>query len=322
MTLSAYIAGYFLDLWLGDPPHWPHPVRWMGNAISGMQRLIRRCCRRESLLYLGGGVLWLTVVGGTWLISDLLLRLLAFSPWLQWLAEVWLTYTLLATRCLRDAAMAVYQALRADTLEESRRQLSYIVGRDTQHLSRPQIMRAVVETVAENSVDGVIAPLFWLFIGGVPLAMAYKAVNTLDSMVGYRTPKYRAIGYVSAKLDDAANWLPARLGWMVLALSAGALRLDGRGAWRIGWRDRHQHKSPNCAWSEATVAGALGVRLGGPNRYFNEWVEKPWIGEETREIHLDDITCAIRLMYLASAMTLVLLCLLRIVAAHYLQLHP
>jgi adenosylcobinamide-phosphate synthase len=319
LTLSAYIVGYFLDLWLGDPPHWPHPVRWMGNAISGMQRLIRRCCPGESMLYAGGGILWLTVVGGTWLIADLVLRLLSFNPWLQWLAEAWLTYTLLATRCLRDAAMAVYHALRADTLEESRRQLSYIVGRDTQHLSRPQIMRAVVETVAENSVDGVIAPLFWLFIGGVPLAMAYKAVNTLDSMVGYRTPKYRAIGYVSAKLDDLANWLPARLGWIVLALSAGALRLDGRRAWRIGWRDRYQHKSPNCAWSEATVAGALGVRLGGPNRYFNEWVEKPWIGEDTREIDLEDITAAIRLMYLASAITLVLLCLLRIIAAHYLQ---
>jgi len=247
LSIGAYLVGYLLDLWLGDPPHWPHPVRWMGSAISGMQRLIRRCCRSESMLYLGGGVLWLVVVAGTWLATSLLLRLLAFNPWLHAVAEAWLTYTLLATRCLRDAAMAVYHALRVETLEESRRQLSFIVGRDTQNLSRPQIMRAVVETVAENSVDGVIAPLFWLFIGGVPLAMAYKAINTLDSMVGYRTPKYRAIGYVSAKLDDLANWLPARLGWVVLALSAGLLRLDGRRAWRIGWRDRYQHKSPNCA---------------------------------------------------------------------------
>ncbi len=316
--ISAFIVGYLLDLALGDPPHWPHPVRWMGNAINGLQRLIRRYCRSERLLYIGGGVLWLAVVGGAWLASDLLLRLLVFTPWLHWLAEAWLTYTLLATRCLRDAAMAVYHALGEETLEESRRQLSYIVGRDTQHLARPQIMRAVVETVAENSVDGVIAPLFWLFIGGVPLAMAYKAVNTLDSMVGYRTPKYRAIGYVPAKLDDLANWLPARLGWVALSLSAGLLRLDGRGAWRIGWRDRYQHKSPNCAWSEATVAGALGIRLGGPNRYFNEMVEKPWIGVETRDIALEDITAAIRLMYLASALTMAFLCLLRIVAADYL----
>ncbi len=316
--ISAFIAGYLLDSALGDPPHWPHPVRLMGSAITGLQRPIRRCCRSERLLYIGGGVLWLAVVGGTWLATILLLRLLAFTPWLHWLAEAWLTYQVLAARGLRDAAMAVHHALRMETLAESRRQLSSIVGRDTQHLSRPQIMRAVVETVAENSVDGVIAPLFWLFIGGVPLAMAYKAVNTLDSMVGYRTPKYRAIGYVPAKLDDLANWLPARLGWVALSLSAGLLRLDGRGAWRIGWRDRYQHKSPNCAWSEATVAGALGIRLGGPNRYFNEMVEKPWIGVETRDIALEDITAAIRLMYLASALTMAFLCLLRIVAADYL----
>lgn len=316
VTLGAFIAGYLLDLWLGDPPHWPHPVRWMGAAISGIQRLLRRCCRSERALYAGGGALWLAVVGGTWLLTGQLLRLLAFNHWLYWLAEAWLTYTLLATRCLRDAAMAVYQALRAGTLEESRRQLSYIVGRDTGQLSRPQIIRAVVETVAENSVDGVIAPLFWLFIGGVPLAMAYKAVNTLDSMVGYRTPKYRAIGYVSAKMDDAANWLPARLGWVMLSLSAVLLQLDWRSAWRIGWRDRYRHKSPNCAWSEATVAGALGIRLGGPNNYFNQRVDKPWIGDARRDIVLDDISAAIRLMYLASGLTLVFFCLLRAGAAN------
>ncbi len=309
MSISAFIVGYLLDLWLGDPPHWPHPVRWIGHAITFTQRGIRRCCRSERALYIGGAVLWVAVVGATWLATAALLKLLAFNPWLHWLAEAWLTYTLLATRCLRDAAMAVYHALRAGTLEESRRQLSYIVGRDTQNLTRPQIMRAVVETVAENSVDGVIAPLFWLFIGGVPLAMAYKAVNTLDSMVGYRTSKYRAIGCVSARLDDAANWLPARLGWVMLALAAWVLRLDGRNAWRIGWRDRYQHKSPNCAWSEATVAGALGVRLGGPNTYFNERVEKPWIGEARRDIGLEDITASIRLMYVASALTLAAMCL-------------
>ncbi|NDL63187.1 adenosylcobinamide-phosphate synthase CbiB [Acerihabitans arboris] len=315
MSLSAFIVGYLLDLWLGDPPHWPHPVRWIGRAVSGTQRVIRRRCRSRRSLYIGGGALWLVVVGGTWGLTWTLLRALSFYPALQWLATAWLAYTLLATRCLRDAAMAVYDALRADNLAESRRQLSHIVGRDTQNLTRPQIMRAVVETVAENSVDGVIAPLFWLFIGGVPLAMAYKAVNTLDSMVGYRTPKYEAIGCVSARMDDAANWLPARLGWMLLALSAGLLRLDGRGAWRIGWRDRHQHKSPNCAWSEATVAGALGVRLGGPNDYFNARVEKPWIGEARREIALGDITAAIRLMYVASGLTLAMMCLLCAAAA-------
>ncbi|MEA9389343.1 adenosylcobinamide-phosphate synthase CbiB [Acerihabitans sp. TG2] len=309
MTLSALLVGYLLDLWLGDPPHWPHPVRWMGGAITGIQRVIRRGCHSQRALYFGGGVLWVVVVGGTWLSISVLMDILSFNSFLTWLAQAWLTYTLLATRSLRDAAMAVYYALRSDSLEASRQQLSYIVGRDTQNLSRPQIMRAVVETVAENTVDGVIAPLFWLFIGGVPLAMAYKAVNTLDSMVGYRTPQYQAIGCVSARMDDLANCLPARLGWVVLALAAGVLGLDGRNAWRIGWRDRYQHKSPNCAWSEATVAGALGIRLGGPNTYFNQRVEKPWIGEARRDIVLDDITASIRLMYVASALTLVVMCL-------------
>lgn len=310
MSISAFFVGYVLDLWLGDPPHWPHPVRWMGNAINAVQQLIRRYCQSRRALFLGGGALWLTVVGGTWAATWTLLRLLSFSPFLTWAATAWLAYTLLATRCLRDAAMAVFNALRADDLDESRRQLSYIVGRDTQRLTRPQIIRAVVETVAENSVDGVIAPLFWLFIGGVPLAMAYKAVNTLDSMVGYRTPQYEAIGCVSARMDDAANWLPARLGWVVLSLSAGLLGLNGRDAWRIGWRDRHQHKSPNCAWSEAAVAGALGIRLGGPNSYFNALVDKPWIGEERRDIALEDISHAIDIMYVASGLTLALFSLI------------
>ncbi len=310
MMLSALIAGYLLDLWLGDPPHWPHPVRWIGNAITGVQRVIRLVCHSQRALYVGGGALWVVVVGGTWLSVSAVMALLSFNPLASWLGQAWLTYTLLATRSLRDAAMAVYYALRSDSLDASRRQLSYIVGRDTQNLSRSQMMRAVVETVAENTVDGVIAPLFWLFVGGVPLAMAYKAVNTLDSMVGYRTPQYQAIGCVSARMDDLANWLPARLGWAVLALAAGLLGMDARNAWRIGWRDRYQHKSPNCAWSEATVAGALGIQLGGPNDYFNMRVDKPWIGEPRREIALDDITASIRLMYVASVLTLAVMCLL------------
>ncbi|MNE53163.1 cobalamin biosynthesis protein [compost metagenome] len=170
----------------------------------------------------------------------------------------------------------------------------------------------MVETVAENSVDGVIAPLFFLLIGGAPLAMAYKAVNTLDSMVGYKTPKYRAIGYVSARMDDFANWLPARLSWLLLSCAARLHGLDYRQALRIGWRDRYQHTSPNCAWSEATVAGALGVRLGGPNNYFGQRVVKPWIGEARREIELADIPRSTRLMMTASLLALLLFAALRL----------
>ncbi len=307
MTLAIYSVAFILDLILGDPQNWPHPIRWIGNWISLVQKGIRKVCRSERALYVGGGVLWLSVVGLTWLVTwSVITSLSSVNVWLGQAAELWLAYTILAGRCLSDAAMDVYRALESGSLEESRRQLSYIVGRDTSQLNETQITRGVVETVAENTVDGVIAPLFYLFIGGVPLAMAYKAVNTLDSMVGYKNEKYRAIGCVSARIDDLANLIPARLSWLLFTAAAFLMRLDAKHAFRIGWRDRYQHKSPNCGWSEATVAGALGVRLGGPNTYFGELVEKPWIGDERREIDQKDIRLTIRLMFIASAIALVL----------------
>lgn len=313
MTLAAWFVAFLLDSWLGDPPHWPHPVRWIGNFISWLQRAIRTVCHSERALKWGGALLWLLVVGVTWLVSWGFLTLMTqIHPWLGWLAQVWMIYTLLAGRCLSDAARQVFEALQTGSLAQSREKLSWIVGRDTSQLERPQITRAVVETVAENSVDGVIAPLFFLMLGGPPLAMAYKAVNTLDSMVGYKTPKYRAIGYVSARMDDLANWLPARLSWLLLSAAAGLIRADYRQALRIGWRDRYQHASPNCAWSEATVAGALGVRLGGPNNYFGERVEKPWIGDDRREIALEDIPRSINLMRMASLLALLLFALIHL----------
>lgn len=312
MTLLAWVAACLLDYRLGDPHHWPHPVRWIGNLITFTQRIVRRCCKSDRALRVGGGLLWLVVVGTAWLVSWGVLHIAnSVSPWLGWLVEVWMIYTLLAARSLSDAAMEVYRALQSGTLEQSREKLSRIVGRDTSQLQRPQIIRAVVETVAENSVDGVIAPLFFLMLGGAPLAIAYKAINTLDSMVGYKTEKYRAIGFVSARLDDVANFIPARLSLLLLSVAAWLLRMDFRRALRIGWRDRYQHSSPNCAWSEATVAGALGVRLGGPNVYFGEVVEKPWIGDALREPETQDIPRAIRLMMLASGLALVLFALLR-----------
>lgn len=312
MTLLAWAVAWLLDYWLGDPPNWPHPVRWIGNLINVTQRQIRRFCKSNRALKIGGGMLWLVVVGISWGASWGILHLANLvHPWFGWLVEVWMIYTVLAARCLSDAALEVYRALNNGTLEQSREKLSWIVGRDTSQLERPQITRAVVETVAENSVDGVIAPLFFLMLGGAPLAMAYKAINTLDSMVGYKTEKYRAIGFVSAKLDDLANFIPARLSWLLLSIAAFCLRANSRQALRIGWRDRYQHSSPNCAWPEATVAGALGIRLGGPNLYFGERVEKPWIGDAQRDIALDDIPRTIQLMMLASFFALLLFAALR-----------
>ncbi|EKS7765836.1 adenosylcobinamide-phosphate synthase CbiB [Edwardsiella piscicida] len=307
MTLLAWCLAWLLDAAIGDPPRWPHPVRWMGRLITVVQRCVRRCCRSEGALRIGGGVLWLTVVGVTWGVAWGGLTLArAIHPWLGWAVEVWMIFTALAGRCLADAAREVERPLRAGALAASREKLSWIVGRDTSSLQPPQINRAVVETVAENTVDGIIAPLFFLLLGGAPLALAYKAVNTLDSMVGYKHEKYRAIGMVSARMDDAANYLPARLSWLLLSAAAWLCREDVARALRIGWRDRRCHSSPNCAWPEATVAGALGIRLGGPNDYFGLRVEKPWIGDARRAVTPDDISRTIRLMWVASALALAL----------------
>ena len=307
MTLLAWCLAWVLDFIIGDPHSWPHPVRWIGNLISAVQRAVRRVCHSDLALRVGGGVMWLAVVGLTYAVAWGVLHLAArVHPWLGFGVEVWMIFTVLAGRCLAQSAQAVERPLRAGDLAESRIKLSWIVGRDTSQLQPEQINRAVVETVAENTVDGIIAPLFFLLLGGAPLAMAYKAVNTLDSMVGYKHEKYRAIGMVSARLDDVANFIPARLSWLLIGLAAFICRDNGARALRIGWRDRKNHSSPNCAWSEATVAGALGIRLGGPNDYFGERVNKPWIGDEHRPIAIDDISRTIRLMWVASTLALLL----------------
>ena len=307
MTLLAWCLAWLIDFVIGDPQRWPHPVRWIGNLINVVQRAVRRRCHSDRALRIGGGVMWLAVVGLTYGVAWGVLRLAAWlHPWLGWGVEVWMIFTVLAGRCLARSAEDVARPLRENDLSESRIKLSWIVGRDTSALQPEQINRAVVETVAENTVDGIIAPLFFLLLGGAPLAMAYKAVNTLDSMVGYKHEKYRAIGMVSARLDDAANFIPARLSWLLISAAAWLCRLDAARALRIGWRDRYNHSSPNCAWSEAAVAGALGIRLGGPNDYFGQRVDKPWIGDARRDIGIDDISRTIRLMWVASTLALLL----------------
>lgn len=310
MSIVVITLGFLLDLILGDPPRWPHPIRFIGMLITQTQKVIRIICTKETTLIWGGLVLWLIVVGTAYGLVWIILKLVEPIAWLHLLIEIWIIYTILATKSLKDSALLIYDALKTGSLDDARLMLSYIVGRDTTQLSQDQICRAVVETVAENTVDGVIAPLFFLFIGGAPLAMAYKAINTLDSMVGYQTPKYQSIGFISAKIDDAANYLPARLSWLLFSTSAFVLRLDAKSALLIGWRDRYQHKSPNCAWSEASVAGALGVLLGGPNVYFGKMVQKPWIGEMRRNIEIEDIIKTINLMYLSVFFALLLLIVL------------
>lgn len=262
MTLLSWLAAFLLDWRLGDPEHWPHPIRWIGNAIRKTEGVIRRRCQSGAALRRGGAVLWIVIVGGTWAVSYGVLALAFYlETSLGWLVTIWMTYTVLATRCLQDAAMRVYDALKADDLAESREKLSWIVGRDTRELTPPQITRAVTETVAENTTDGVIAPLFFLLLGGAPLAMAYKAVNTLDSMVGYKNEKYGDIGMFSARADDVANYIPARLSWLLFTFAAFVLKYRYREAFRTGCH-YHTKKAAADALSATAILSSQAINSG------------------------------------------------------------
>jgi adenosylcobinamide-phosphate synthase len=243
----------------------------------------------------------------------LVVRLAAqVSFFLEWCVEVWLLFTSLAMRSLWVDSMRVAHALRADDLEAARFALGQIVGRDTANLPEPEIIRGAVESVAENSVDGVLAPLLFAFIGGAPLALAYKAVNTLDSMVGYRSPRYARFGWAAARLDDLVNYLPARLAAGFLVLSAFLFRRRGSAAWRVVRRDHGRHPSPNAGYPEAAVAGALGIQLGGPSTYHGVSSQKPRIGDAQRQLVREDIRTANILVASMAALAVVLGILIRV----------
>lgn len=317
--LWVLLAAAALDWLLGDPAWMPHPIRLMGLTISRLETGLRRLFpRTPGGELLAGGVLVLTMVllfgGGSLL---LLAALYALSPAAGTAAEVWLSYQLLAARCLRDESMAVYRALTGRSLMDAQRAVGRIVGRDTQCLDRDGVTRAAVETVAENTSDGVIAPLFWLALGGLPLGMVYKAVNTMDSMVGYRNERYLFFGRAAARTDDAANYLPARLSALLMCLAAALLPgFRGRDALRIWRRDRRKHKSPNSAQTEAACAGALGVQLAGDASYFGTLVRKPTIGEVERPIRPEDIPTANRLMYGTEVLCLALCAAAAVLCSH------
>lgn len=298
MILLAIWIAFLMDWLIGDPYTWPHPVKAMGHYINFC---LAWQARHPLPAYCFGGFLWLTTVGLSLGLTYLVLSLCQqINPILYWLVWVYLAYSCLATKSLADEAKKVYQALQAKELEPARRQVGMIVGRETGNLSREEISQATIETVAENTSDGVIGPLLCLFLGGPVLAMGYKAVNTLDSMVGYRTKAYQKIGFVSAKMDDVANLIPARLTWFFLCLASFFCRLDWRRAMTIGWRDRYQHASPNSGFSEAVVAGALGIELGGSHLYHGQLVVKPTIGDASRQVVSYDILLAVRLLYISS----------------------
>lgn len=306
----ALVVGFCLDLLLGDPQWLPHPVRAIGGLITLLERPLRRVFPKSPGGELAGGVVLvvLTLAVPTALTAGALWACGRVSVWLAFALEALLCYQLLATRALRVESGEVYQALKAGNLEEARRAVSMIVGRDTDRLDANGVAKAAVETVAENTSDGVIAPLLFLVLGGAPLGMFYKAANTMDSMVGYKNNQYLYFGRAAAKLDDVLNWIPARLAGVLMCLGAVLCGYDGRGAWRIFLRDRKNHKSPNSAHTEAACAGALGVQLAGSNYYFGKLVEKPTIGDDLRAVEPLDIVRAGRLLYATAFLALFLFC--------------
>lgn len=302
MTIAlVLLAAYVIDRIVGDPRNLPHPVIGMGKAITALEWAIRRLWSRPQSLRRAGVLLPLCVAGGAWALTAILLWSLSYSPWLVWIAEVWLISTTIASKGLKDAGMAVYVELQKGDLPAARKALGMIVGRDTTSLDAPEIVRGTVETVAENIVDAIISPLFYALIGGAPLAMAYRAVNTLDSMVGYKNDKYRDLGWASARLDDVANFIPARITALLLALCAGMLRLDWRSCLQMVKRDAHLHPSPNSGYPESAVAGALGIRLGGENVYHGVASFRAYMGDPVRTMEPNDIIQTSRMMMLCSS---------------------
>ncbi len=315
-TLYALLAGFGMDLLLGDPHGFPHPVIAVGKLISALEKLLRRLFpATRNGERLAGGILWVLVVSVSAGIPALLLWLCrSISPWLGLAAESVMCWQILAAKSLRTESMKVCRALSAGDTEGARHAVSMIVGRDTARLDRAGIARAAVETVAENTSDGVVAPMVFLAIGGAPLGFFYKAVNTMDSMLGYVEPPYRDFGFVPAKMDDVMNYLPARLSGLLMLAAGTLLGMDAKNGWRIFRRDRYNHASPNSAQTESVCAGLLGLRLAGDAWYHGALHKKPYIGDPVREVEPEDIPRACRLLYGTAFLSLALCALARLAA--------
>jgi adenosylcobinamide-phosphate synthase len=297
-SAAALAGGFVLDLFLGDPPNFPHIVRMIGRLIAWLEKLFLGLNDTPGT-QLFCGLCFVCSVTALCAGIPLAVLLLAYSihPAAGFLIETFLCYQLLAIKCLRVESMAVHERLAENDMEGARRAVSRIVGRDTENLDRAGITRAAVETVAETTGAGVASPLFYLMLGGAALGCFFKAVNTMDSMVGYKNEQYLYFGRAAAKLDDALNFLPSRICALAMIAAAALLRFDAANALRIFRRDRLKHASPNSAQTEAACAGALGIRLAGPSYYQGELEDKPYIGDDMRPVEDDDIMRANSLLY-------------------------
>ncbi len=307
LSILAVVLGFVLDLLIGDP-HWLyHPIRLVGALISALEKLLRGVFPKNKNGELTAGVFLLALTAGitTGCAWGLLYLAGRIHPWVRFALETVMCYQLLATKALKDETMKVYTALSQGDLKQARYAVSMVVGRDTEVLDETGVTKAAVETVAENASDGVIAPLLFLAIGGAPLGFFYKAVNTMDSMVGYKNDKYLYFGRAAARFDDVLNYIPARLSGALMSAAASFCGLDAGNAWKIFLRDRRNHSSPNSAHTEAAAAGALHIQLAGNAYYFGKLYEKPTIGDPDRPVEYEDIRRVNRLLYATAVLTLI-----------------
>lgn len=315
MILPAVAAGFLLDLIFGDPHFLYHPIRLIGKLIEKLERFLRAVFPKNKRgERIAGFLLVIFVVGISTALPELILHFFytKVNIWAYFALETFWCYQLLATKALKVESMKVYDKLKNGTLTEARQAVSMIVGRDTDALDREGVTKAAVETVAENTADGVIAPLIFMMIAGAAGGFFYKSINTMDSMVAYKNDKYRYFGTPAAKLDDVANFLPSRIGGLLMIAASYLLGMNGKQAKKIFFRDRKKHSSPNSAQTESVMAGALGVQLAGNAIYFGKMVEKPALGDPLCAVNPEDIVKACRLLYATAALALVLTGIIRL----------
>lgn len=320
MTLYAILVGFIMDLLIGDP-HWMyHPVRLIGKLITFLELLLRKIFPKTKDGEQKAGFVLVVLVCGISMFTVWGLMKLAYDLnfWCGFLLEVIMCYQLFAVRSLKDESMKVYKELVKSDLEASRKAVSMIVGRDTQSLTVEGVTKAAVETIAENTSDGTLAPMLYMFIGGPVLGWFYKAVNTMDSMVGYKNEKYIHFGRYAAKFDDVMNYIPARLCGLLMIFASYILKMDWKNAKKIFLRDRFNHASPNSAQTEAVMAGALRIQLAGDAWYFGKRYEKPTIGDALRPVEIEDIPRANRLLYATAIVSFIIFGIVRLLL-HFIR---